>query len=272
MRVDIVPYSLKLQKPLQVGGHTLTSREGAWLKGPKGGLGDVCPLPGFSLETYEEALRALHETQKDQHAPPSVDWALYCADLGPISSTAFEHVQCAGLLQSLEVEPKREEVIKLKVGRHRLRDEIDWIKKIAPNYKALRLDGNRSLSVEDTLKLASAAGDKLAFFEEPVPPVFLRSLVGKIPVALDESLLELSSVDPLMTKAAALVLKPSLLGHERLSRLIEFGTSENIEVIFSSLYESEVGQAHLRRLANTFAPQSAHGLGTRCALEKRWPQ
>jgi o-succinylbenzoate synthase len=61
---DLYRYSLPLSRPLTSGGVTLHYREGLLLKlsGDEGseGWGEITPLPGFSVESSEEAARQLH--------------------------------------------------------------------------------------------------------------------------------------------------------------------------------------------------------------------
>lgn len=249
---------------------TLTHREGILLRGDSGSVGDLCPLPGYSIETMAQCLKAL----QDDVLLPSVEWALYCAKkTEPLKTTP--PVKVALLLPAmtplerlLEYTLEERRVVKAKVGRGDLSQECQWIASLLAHVGEVRLDGNRALSVEGTMALAEAAGEKLSFFEEPVQEHDLSVLYSKIPVGLDETLASATFKLDADLGADTYVVKPSHLGSTRTTSILHFCNRNNKRVVVSSLYESPYGHAHLCALAQEVGAEHAHGLGTQPFLEE----
>ncbi|PEN15304.1 o-succinylbenzoate synthase [Longibacter salinarum] len=66
-RIEVRPYALPLAAPIDLGGMEIDQRHGCLVQAvfragdvTVFGVGDVAPLPGFSRETVEEAISALH--------------------------------------------------------------------------------------------------------------------------------------------------------------------------------------------------------------------
>lgn len=147
---------------------------------------------------------------------------------------------------------------KLKVGRGPLHEDIQLTREVRKRIGddvALRLDANRSWSVEDTLVFAREVNDcKIDYIEEPVYNYsMLVSMCNKgglpLPVAVDESLLELTpeALAPL-PNLKAIVLKPTLLGFERSMQFGRKATSMGITPVVSSAFETGLGLTALAEL------------------------
>jgi hypothetical protein len=255
-------YALALARPLTVGPATVSLREGALLRAPDGRLADLCPLPGLSPASLDEELAALAAD-----APLAAgSWALWALEHAPIA--AEDLGQDLGVASALLVDGElpatagdAPPVLKVKVGRRALDVEAAWIADLAAAGHMLRLDGNRRLTPDAARALAAAAGPRLAFLEEPVPPAATAALADVLPLALDETLTEIS--DPAaLPPAAAWVLKPTLLGAALTETLVEAAARRGLPIVVSSCFESAVGRLALARAARTWAPDVAHGLGT----------
>ena len=254
MTLKACSYRLPLSKPLRLGDLVVHDRRG-WLLRSEEGVGDACPLPNFSRDTLDDVdafvLRKAAPTA-------SVTWAT-CTTPPGVDRTLEAQVRTAGLVTDIDDADAPYACVKLKVGRAPLRAELPMISRLRAQGARLRLDGNRALSVDAAQQLADAAGDALEFFEEPVAAADLELAIARMPVALDEALLEREAVP---AGAAAFVLKPTLLGADRTLALIHLAEARDTPVIISSCYESAVGRTALVRFAAAVAPDATHGLGT----------
>ncbi len=63
LQLDVRSFSLPLRQPLRTARHVLANREGGILRledeNGREGFGEVCPLPGFNRERWEDSLAAL---------------------------------------------------------------------------------------------------------------------------------------------------------------------------------------------------------------------
>ena len=256
-------YALPLERPLTVGPASVSRREGALLRSSDGRLADLCPLPGLSRATLDEELERLANGASPL---PALSWALHALEAFPVTATDLgtpTPVATATLVDASRLQPILHEprVIKVKVGRGTLDEELAAVRALATAGHTLRLDGNRRLTPAAAEALADAAGQRLAFLEEPVAAADLPHVADRLPVALDETLLEIS--DPgTFPPAVAWVLKPTLLGAERTLQLVRNAQQARTPVIVSSCFESAVGRRALASAAAHWAPNEAHGLGT----------
>ena len=154
------------------------------------------------------------------------------------------------------------QTLKLKVGRIELRQEIAMVRFvrsiIGPDI-ALRLDANRSWSLQDAVEFGRAVtGLDIEYIEEPLAdPGAHAEFVRKtgIRIALDESLAAgrvLPEPDPATVRA--FVLKPSVAGGiARTLELIRLAQHSAIGAVLSSAFETGVSlgmYAWLASIAN----------------------
>jgi L-alanine-DL-glutamate epimerase-like enolase superfamily enzyme len=127
----------------------------------------------------------------------------------------------------------------------------------------LRLDGNRALSFDDAVVLADVCGAGLQFVEEPCPTVELGRCAARLPLALDESLLDcdLDVDDALQLGAHVLVLKPAALGPARTLTLALQARRHGLHVVISGVGEGPSGLRALVALHAVVGTLDA-GLGT----------
>jgi o-succinylbenzoate synthase len=188
---------------------------------------------------------------------------------GLLSERAPESVRLNGLITGeddvteIVRRLKREgyRAVKLKVGRRPLAEDIrrtqDAFHELGGDT-ALRLDANRSWTMEDALSFAREIADCTpAYIEEPLAdPSDLEAFAATagLPVALDETLVGTTpSRLADYSYAAAVVLKPTLLGgFGRTVRLAREARSRGMQVVISSSFESSVGIAALAQLAAAF--------------------
>lgn len=149
------------------------------------------------------------------------------------------------------------------------------VRQIIGETSGLRLDANRAWSISHALQFISGAAKlNIDYLEEPVINLDqLRSLVFRsapqVPIALDESLLELKPQDlssPYNIKAV--VIKPTLLGLEKAAGFARAARENKITPVISSSFESSLGIYTLASMAGAVvAGDIACGLDTLDWLE-----
>jgi o-succinylbenzoate synthase len=148
---------------------------------------------------------------------------------------------------------------KLKVGRLSLDEDIEivaGVRNIIGQDALLRLDANRTWDLDDALKFMQRAVQfNVNYIEEPLQSFdqlkkLLKDSSAPLPVALDESLLEMSPAElPLLPALKAIVIKPTLLGFERALRFARAAQDRGITAVISSAFESSLGLATLASMA-----------------------
>ena len=129
------------------------------------------------------------------------------------------------------------------------------VRSVIGNRAGLRLDANRGWSLEQAVAFGREFGIAgIEYMEEPLrEPARLRELFDAtgIPVALDESLLELRPDDlEGRPEVRAVVLKPTLLGGlARAREWVAKASALDIRPVVSGCFESGVGLLAWARLA-----------------------
>ena len=140
--------------------------------------------------------------------------------------------------------------VKLKVGSRPVAEDVEMtrvVRAVIGDDVGLRLDANRNWSLEQAVEFGRAVGDtNIEYLEEPLrDPAHLADFFDAtgMPVALDESLLELRPDDlDGRREVGAVVLKPTLLGG--IARAREWVTKAlalDVRPVVSGCFESGVG-------------------------------
>ncbi|MEE8430221.1 MAG: o-succinylbenzoate synthase [Candidatus Desulfatibia sp.] len=172
---------------------------------------------------------------------------------------------------------------KLKVGRLSLDEDIEMVagvRNIIGQDTLLRLDANRTWNLDDALKFMQRAVQfNINYIEEPLQSFYqLKKLMQDcsppLPVALDESLLEISPPElPLLPALKAIVIKPTLLGFERAMRFARAAQDNGITPVISAAFESSLGLLALASMAAVINHgQTPAGLDTLAWLEEDLPE
>jgi o-succinylbenzoate synthase len=269
-------------------------------------MGECSPLPGFSTESYAQAHAQLQglasqligrmllepgrtdETDELDSLFPSVRMALDMAimDLGwqrsgRLSDSANESVTLNGLVMGQDKEAAASVValleqgyrsIKIKVARQSLtQDVVDvmQIRRLVEGRARLRLDANRSWSLDQACDFARALGPEfIDYIEEPTQRTqdhcaFWQAT--RMRVALDESICQGVVPDELLGEwIGAFVLKPAMIGNlSQVEGLIDRAGQLDIPAVLSSVFESPVALQFYARLAFVHGLQHEdHGLDT----------
>ncbi|MDN3507701.1 MAG: enolase C-terminal domain-like protein [Simkaniaceae bacterium] len=219
-----------------------------------GKFAEAAPLPGFSIETYDEMCAGLKT--KDRSIP-SVSFALESLEI-PFPSPKEPPMAHFGNDETFH------NTIKLKLGDLSLDDAISQTKQAQKFCKNLRVDMNGKWPLEKAIAYSAAfAKNTFEFIEEPCENLlpFLENTIH--PIAVDEHLrtLPLDQILSLPIKAA--VIKPMLHGgFSILKPLVEKLKSASITPVISSTYETSIGLTHLKDLYYRLELTTAAGLDT----------
>lgn len=195
------------------------------------GWGEIAPLPGFSLESLEEALDDL---RTKTYSLPSVQFGYHTTLLD-----LYHPIQ----LCSIPIK------IKIKVGHLTPEEALNMIKP-TPH---MRIDMNRKWTLEEALYFAKHF-PCIEYFEEPLLPGENVHLFP-YPVALDESLREKKT--PPYPRIVAHIIKPTMQGFPLPT------VHKEIDFILSSSYETELGIHHIAKLTHHLhIPPKPMGLAT----------
>ncbi|KHT35855.1 o-succinylbenzoate synthase [Vibrio sinaloensis] len=270
------------------------------------GRGEIAPLPGFSLESMDDAYSQLVEqlalwregrTFELDGLYPSVAFGLSMAQLElenqlPQSGCYQAAPLCSGdpdeLLPKLNA-MTGDKVAKIKVGLYEpIRDGmlVSLFLESIPDL-TLRLDANRAWTAEKAQqfakKVAPSLRGRIAFIEEPCQAPgdsFSFAINTGIAIAWDETLQHAIRKDDFKLEdfngAKAIVIKPTLIGSvQRCIELIERAKALGIKAVISSSIESSLGLTQLARLAQWQLPDEVPGLDTvglfAQQLEVAWP-
>lgn len=293
--VDLYRYKLPFAQPLRLAKTVLTVREVLLLKWQyldQVFWTEVAPLPGYSPEHIQDARQSLHsffasepawypellanrldERQDALPASVSMGLAAFLLELEP--SFFGVPVICPLLVNgdfdhpSRLAEIREASVLKVKVGDNSLDQDIEqvnWLCRDSGFTGVLRLDVNQRWTVEQVEQVCACVDTRrIQWLEDPLPePEAYRDWrsFSTIDYALDEPLYRSSRLPKQFCGLRALIIKPSLMGMQRVVQLCDWAYSQNVELIFSSCFETPVGIRTLYALANKHARQAAHGFDT----------
>ncbi|MEZ8823392.1 o-succinylbenzoate synthase [Vibrio amylolyticus] len=303
-------YQLPMDSGVILRNHKLTERVGFIVElseNGRVGRSEISPLIGFSLETTDEAgLQAQQQLEMWINGEsfvydelyPSVAFGLSMAELElagelPAEGNYRAAPLCSGdpdelipVLSAME----GEKIAKVKVGLYEpIRDGmiVSLLLESIPDL-SLRLDANRSWSLEQAQKFAKSVAPSLRqrihYLEEPCMSPgdsFSLAIDTGIAIAWDETLQHAVQKSGFsledLTGAKAIVIKPMLIGSvQRCIDLIEKAKVLSIQTVISSSIESSLGLDQLARFSKWQLPNEVPGLDTlnmfQTQLETAWPE
>ena len=294
-KFDFRPYKRQFKQPLKTSHGIWEIREGIILSltAPTGkiGRGEIAPLSWFGSETLGEALDFCRQL------PPEItDEMIFSipAEL-PACQFAFESAKVAmekpifnlnsltysGLLPAGKTALQNwrhlweggYRTFKWKIGVNPIEEELKLFESLVdalPKTAKLRLDANGGLSGEGAnkwLKKCDNFGEIIEFVEQPLgvnefEEMLVLSNSFSTPIALDESVASWRQMEECYGRGwrGVFVVKPSIFG--RRSPLINFCKTHPVDVVFSSVFETEIG----RQAALQFAAELATILPQKRAL------
>jgi O-succinylbenzoate synthase len=295
------PYQRHFRQPLVTHHQTWTIREGIILcladsQGNKG-WGEVAPIPWFGCETLTQALafcQQLGETITEADICTIPDSLPACqfgfeSALQWLSSSTMEisnkqiskEIKYCYLLptgkQALHVWENiyklgLSDTFKWKIGVNSLGTEIEIFKQLTqrlPSAVKLRLDANGGLNVAQARQWLTIT-DKMTtieFLEQPLPCSQLEMMLQlsqeyQTPLALDESVANLAQLEKCYQQGwrNIFIIKAAIAGSPH--RLREFIRKKSLNVVFSSVFETQIGQKAALDLAQELSsPNYALGFG-----------
>ena len=161
---------------------------------------------------------------------------------------------------------------KWKIGVYPIEEEIVIFQKLLkklPRNSKLRLDANGGLNLSQAERWLTVADESqvVEFIEQPLPPeqfstMLTLSTIYQTPLALDESVANFQDLKTCYYQGwkGIFVLKPAIAGYP--SRLRNFCASHSIDIVFSSVFETNIGRKTVLKLAAELGnPNRAVGFG-----------
>ena len=303
-RAQVYRWQIPMDAGVVLRERRLKTRDGFFVhlqQDEQEGWGEISPLPGFSLESLDEAQSALLTWVKAwrEGANPalpdarSAAFGISCA-LAELDGSLPEEANyraaplCTGdpdeLFALLAAMPG-EKVAKIKVGLYEaVRDGMvaNLLLEAIPDLH-LRLDANRAwtpLKAQQFARYVNPAyRSRIAFLEEPCKTrddsrAFARET--GIAIAWDESLREDDFEFVAEPGVSAVVIKPTLTGSlAKVREQVSAAHALGLTAVISSSIESSLGLTQLARIAAWLTPDTVPGLDTlnlmQAQLLREWP-
>jgi o-succinylbenzoate synthase len=275
------PYKRKFIRPVQTNHGVWENREGLIisLKHENGqvGCGEIAPIPWFGSETIEQALEFCLSLPKeiDREFIYSIPDRLPACQFGfetalaspkPIPSLQYCALLPAGnsaLNTCLSLWQAGYRTFKWKIAVSPIDIELAILNKLVQEIPtgAIRLDANGGLNYNEA-KLWLETCDKLItnginieFIEQPLAPSQFEEMLElsanySTLLALDESVATLKNLEMYYLKGwrQIFVIKPLILGSP--FKLRQFCQNNQIDTVFSSVFETDIGRNAALQLAN----------------------
>lgn len=280
MKFTYRPYKRRFIRPLQTSHGIWETREGIIVQlvdqVDKSWFGEIAPIAWFGSETLESALEFCHSlpTEITEEVIFSIpdelpacqfgfESALFClppdhasnslalSALLPAGNTALEAWQ--------QLWEQGYRTFKWKIAVGSIVEEMAIFKsliQVLPQGAKLRLDANCGLSYDeanfwlwtcDNLMAEDTKHPEIEFIEQPLPPDEFEGMLElsdcyATKLALDESVAKLQQLQSCYSQGwrDVFVVKPLICGSP--SRLRLFCQQNPIDVVFSSVFETDVGR------------------------------
>ncbi|MCK7434606.1 o-succinylbenzoate synthase [Enterobacter bugandensis] len=303
-RAQVYRWQIPMDAGVVLRERRLKTRDGFFVhlqQDEQEGWGEISPLPGFSLESLDEAQSALLTWVKAWREganpalpdAPSAAFGISCA-LAELDGSLPEEANyraaplCTGdpdeLFALLAAMPG-EKVAKIKVGLYEaVRDGMvaNLLLEAIPDLH-LRLDANRAwtpLKAQQFARYVNPAyRSRIAFLEEPCKTrddsrAFARET--GIAIAWDESLREDDFEFVAEPGVSAVVIKPTLTGSlAKVREQVSAAHALGLTAVISSSIESSLGLTQLARIAAWLTPDTVPGLDTlnlmQAQILREWP-
>lgn len=288
-------YQNKFKQPLRTNHGVWEIREGLIISlRNSGGItarGEIAPLPWFGSETMAQAIEFCQQlggaiTQQQIEAIPDYlpccQFALESAYLGltqPQLTNQPSDLDFCYLLPAGEqalttwqnlYQSNGPTTFKWKMGVLNLSTEIQILKQLIadlPSEVKLRLDANGAFNLPQAQQLLSFTDNlhTIEFIEQPLSPENFSDILQlsqhNTLLALDESVASFSQLQQVYREGwrGVYVIKVGIMGFSR--RLIQFCQSHDLDLVFSSVLETEVGRQTVLNLTQQLNHPRAVGFG-----------
>jgi o-succinylbenzoate synthase len=291
-------YQRRFKQPLRTSHGVWQIREGIIInltdKIGKIAQGEIAPLPWFGSETIAQALKFCQQLGEIVSADdiaaipsylPACQFAFESALLNliptqpNIQTPHFNYcyllpagqqalTTCQTLNQTQAITN-----FKWKIGVYPLATEIEILKQlvdILPAKSQLRLDANGGLNLSQAQKLLEVTDTikAIEFVEQPLSSEHLGEILQlsqeySTPLALDESVASYQQLQTIYQQgwSGIFVIKAAIMGFP--SQLKHFCHNNSLDIVFSSVFETEVGRSAVLKLAHELNHPRAIGFGAK---------
>ncbi len=298
-KIDLFAYDIPLKDELLMLGNKMVNRQGLFLKyyDAKGGIswGEISPFNGLHKENIPNIINYI----KSNNIAKEIELFKSGVKLRTplLLLMAYEQIMFYSNIINLRIPDnvvsisplftgnndkiinnisllsnKSLCVIKLKMGRNNLYDDINLFNiidnKLSNNIK-IRVDVNQAWTYKEASIFAKSINiSRIDYIEEPLKnPAQLNKYYKEynIKYALDETIHQTREWHNLLIYkgCSAFIIKPSLLGTLKNIDIINtIAKSNNINLVFSSAFESGYSLAYYIYLASIYSKDTAHGFDT----------
>lgn len=287
------PYRRKFKPPLQTSYGIWEVREGIIIsltdETGKTNQGEIAPISWFGSETLAQALLFCQQlptkiTAKDIFAIPDDLPACQFAFESALTPHPDVNLAYSGLLPAGKAALQQWRILydrayrtfKWKIGVYPLAEELAIFADLGrslPKSVKLRLDANGGLSYQEANLWLQACDNlrvsvEIEFIEQPLPVAQFDEMMAlgssyATAIALDESVATFNQLVACYERGwrDLFVIKPCIAGYP--SRLCQFCQERDIDAVFSSVFETDVGRkAALNLAAQLSYRDRAVGFGT----------
>lgn len=259
------------------------------------GKGEIAPLPWFGSETMSQAIEFCKQFKKAiaykdiiaiPDTLPCCQFALESAwldlncDRSDNKINLVEDLDYCYLLpagkQALTTwqniyRTKTVSTFKWKIGVYPLATELEILEQLIDTFAGeikLRLDANGGLNLQQAKQLLSVTDtlDAIEFIEQPLPPNNFADLLQlsqeySTPLALDESIASFTQLQEAYQQGwqGVYIIKAAIMGFPL--RLQEFCRDKSLDVVFSSVFETDIGRNAVLKMARQLDRPRAVGFG-----------
>lgn len=255
--------------------------------------GEIAPLPWFGTETLDQAsnfcqqLGSVVTLKQIRAIPDNLPCCQFALESAWFNWSGQNNQDYTANLDYCCLLPAGESVLtawqnpyhtqgsktfKLKLCILSLAEEIELLQhldRILPPSIKLRLDANGGLNFDQAQQLLSVTDtlSRIEFIEQPLPVseiagMFQLSQHHLTPLALDESVASFKQLESIYYQGwqGLYVIKVAIVGFP--SRLIDFCRQHSLEIVFSSVFETEVARSAVLNIAQELGHDRALGFGT----------
>lgn len=280
-RFDFHPYRRRFKPPLQTSSGIWDVREGIIIsltdETSNTRQGEIAPISWFGSETLKQALLFCQQLPAEIAAkevfsiPDNLPACQFAFESALTSHPSRSNLACSGLLPAGEAVLQQWQLLydrgyrtlKWKIGVYPIAEELaifDLLVRSLPNSVKLRLDANGGLNYDEanlwlwTCDNLKASSVKIEFIEQPLPVAQFDEMMAlgscyATAIALDESVATFNQLVACHERGwrGIFVIKPCIAGYP--SRLRQFCQQYDIDAVFSSVFETDVGRDAALNLA-----------------------
>lgn len=291
-------YQRRFKRPFRTNHGTWQIREGIIIRliTQSGTIaqGEIAPLPWFGSETLAQALKFCQQLKGsiNQTAVKLIPDHLPCCQFAfqsawlnleqnliqhQVKNLSYCYLLPAGK-QALThwqhlYETQLATTFKWKIGVYSLTKEIKILQQLVSVFPAdirLRLDVNGGLNLSQAQQLLSVTDNLkcIEFVEQPLPPqnfvdILQLNREHTTLLALDESIASFQQLCSAYQQGwrGVYVVKAAIMGFPQ--RLSQFCQERNLDVVLSSVFETEVGRNAVLQITQKLAHPRAVGFGVK---------